>query len=276
MHTDCAVLTGTQHTVNAVPCQDYCLAETREERAFALVADGCSSGAQSDLGARAWALAARRVLRRLGTIESDASVLEAAVMAEAAPALAELDFEDGFSTLVLLQAHGLRVCATFFGDGALLVRHLDGTLTLVNVEYTGNAPDYLNYKRRPSVRSMWVQSYGAQDLMVTTNRYSADGELLSLRVSTAQGDAGPWSWAGHVDRDELEMVMVATDGVDSRDEGFIATGTQLLAVKSSAGGFLRRRVGRLARDWTQANTMPSDDLAVAGLWLGSGQGATGG
>lgn len=267
MHTDFAVLTGAHHTSSAKACQDFCLAGHAGDRAWAVVADGCSGGELSDLGARAWALAARDVLRQRDTIETDAQALQEALLARAAATLDALDFADGFSTLGLLQVHGRRVHATFYGDGALLARHLDGSLTMVNLQCTGNAPYYLNYLRQPSAQAGWMAEYGRQELLATINRYDAEGALLGLKTH-AQPATQPWQWEAHVDADELEVVLLATDGVASRFNGFVATARELLAIKSSPGEFLRRRLARAARDWQADRLMPADDLAAAGVWLG--------
>ncbi|MNR71434.1 hypothetical protein D3C71_20500 [compost metagenome] len=267
MHSDFAVLTGAHHTSGAKACQDFCLAETTGERAWALVADGCSTGGLSDLGARAWSLAGRKLLRGLETLETDPQRLTASLLELAGPSLDDLAFEDGFSTLALLQVQGSRVHASFFGDGALLARHLDGSMTLVNLQYTLSAPCYLNYLRHDEARRRWLAEYGRQELLVTVNRYDREGELVGL-TNRAQAASEPWQWEGDVEADELELVLVATDGVSSRSEGFVATGKALLAVKSSTGEFLRRRLSRAARDWAAAGAMPADDLAAAGVWLG--------
>ena len=94
MHTDHAVLTGTRHTGQALPCQDYCLSQAQGDNAWAVVADGCSTGGETDLGARAWALAARQLLRG-HPAPVPAAEFEQRVLAAAGPALDALEHEDG-------------------------------------------------------------------------------------------------------------------------------------------------------------------------------------
>jgi hypothetical protein len=268
MHTDCAVLTGAQHSATASPCQDYGWAQSEGDTAFALVADGCSTGGHTDLGARAWTLAARSLLQWQAGILQDIPSLQARLIEAAEPALRQLAFEDGFSTLLVLQAQGRKVHATFFGDGALLVRHRDGTRTLIGIDYTANAPEYLNYWRRSGVHETWEKSYAGQELRITTHRQTRDGQPPTVLERSRSVALGPWQWSADIEQDGVELVMVATDGVDARDGGLPVTGGQLLGVKNPAGEFLKRRLGKLARAWTEEATMPTDDLAVAGVWFG--------
>lgn len=269
MHADYAVLTGARHTASAQACQDFCLAGADGARAWGVVADGCSDGALSDLGARAWGLAARSVLQAQETATLDAQRLAAALHAAAQPALQGLAFEDGFATLGLLQVEGDLVRASFFGDGALLARHRDGAMTLVHLQYSANAPAYLNYGRRADVQAQWALRFARQDFLVATHRYDAGGACQGT-VTERLPAGGPWQWSADARRDGLELVLLASDGVASRPEGFVATARKLLAVRNPAGEFLRRRVGRLAREWSIARELPADDLAVAGAWLGRG------
>ena len=267
MHADAAVLTGTRHGAVAAPCQDYALAASLgPQHAIALVADGCSTGGHTDLGARAWVLAALAALQRRDGLVP-AAVLQRMVLARAGRILQALAFEDAFATLGVLQAHGDEVRAAFWGDGALLARHRDGSLTLVNLQYGDNAPPYLNYRRNRRARAAWQAAHGGQTLRIDIVRCSPEG-VVATECHEAPAGPEPWEWHAHAGRDALEVVVLATDGVCSRAEGFAATARQLLAIQASAGEFLRRRLGRQGRAWQAAASSPTDDLAAAGIWLG--------
>lgn len=276
LHTDFAVITGTRHSAVASPCQDYSCAQVFSPgRAVAIVADGCSQAGQTDLGARAWALAAMSLARNQAdalpqhpreTVQ-DTLLLEEELLRRASSALDSVAYEDGFATLGMLQAADGLVRATFWGDGALLARHLDGSLTLVNLQCTENAPLYLQYLRNPANYTAWACRYGRQQLLVVTNRYDQAGVLLGLKTETRDIQDGPWQWQADIDAEQLELVTLCTDGVGSRTGGFVQTATQLMAVKNSQGEFLRRRLGRQAHAWQLEDDSPADDLALAGIWL---------
>lgn len=267
MHTDTAILTGAHHVAAARPCQDYCAAGVMDTtRAWAIVADGCSTGGQTDLGARAWALAARAALRERPESEPTWQALQAAVLGRAHPRLQELEFADGYATLGVLTAHAGLVQATVFGDGALIARHLDGGITFVNLQYTDNAPFYLNYLRDAAVAAAWRAEYPGQVRRVVAHRFDDAGDLVALKTTDEPAET-PFHWTADVDADELELVMLTTDGIGDCGGGLFAAVRELAAVKTATGEFMHRRVAKLARQWARTDRMPSDDLAVAAIWL---------
>jgi hypothetical protein len=267
MHADTAILTGSRHTAAATPCQDYATAGTIPNGlTWGIIADGCSTGKDTDLGARAWALAAREVLKIFQDFDATAEELRHLIMETAAPMLSLLDNADGFATLGILQAQGKRVRATMFGDGVLIARHSDASITFINLMYTENAPFYLNYLRKPEGAEAWRATYGGQLLRVVTQRLDAAGALVEMKVSEVPCET-PWVWQADIDSDDIEMVMLATDGATDCGNGLLATIAQFAAVKNPAGEFIKRRVARLARDWQKSGHMPADDLAVAAIWL---------
>lgn len=274
MHADTAILTGSRHTAAATPCQDYATAGTLPSGlAWGIIADGCSTGQETDLGARAWALAAREVLKIFQDFDATAEELQHLILETAAPMLSMLEFADGFATLGVLQAQDKRVRATVFGDGALIARHFDGSITFVNLSYTENAPFYLNYLRKPERAEAWREHYAGQLRRVITQRLDATGALVDLKVTEESGET-PWVWQANVDADDLELVMLATDGATDCGDGLLATIAQFAAVKISAGEFIKRRVAKLAREWQKSGHMPADDLAIAAIWLGDIKPAT--
>lgn len=54
---------GAQHLSLGKPCQDYAVSGSiNDTTAYAIVSDGCSSGGETDIGARIVALATKRAL----------------------------------------------------------------------------------------------------------------------------------------------------------------------------------------------------------------------
>jgi len=267
MHADTAVLTGSRHTAAATPCQDYAAAGTLPNGlTWGIVSDGCSTGGETDLGARAWALAAREVLKIYQDFDASTEDLQHLILEKAAPMLSLLELKDGYATLGIVQAQGKRIRATVFGDGALIARHLDGSITFVNITYTDNAPFYLNYLRQPELADAWRTQYAGQLRRVVTHRLDEGGALIELKTVEEAGGT-PWVWQGHVDNDELELVMLATDGATDCGNGLLATIAEFAAIKNPTGEFIKRRVAKLARGWQRTGHMPGDDLSIAAIWL---------
>lgn len=269
MHIDTAVLTGTHHLASAKPCQDYCLGGALASgRVWGAVADGCSTGGHTDLGARAWALALRETLVQEPEARLDEPQHLASLLARAEHLLESLAFEDGYATLGVLQASTSEVRATLFGDGVLIARHTDGAVTFVNVEYSDNAPFYLNYLRKPDCLEQWRLQYGSQERRIVHHLFDAAGELTRMTVLKGPPDV-PWVWVAQPQADDLDLVLLATDGALTTGAALFTAVRELAAVKSGAGEFMKRRLAKLARQWQKADQMPGDDLAVAALWLGS-------
>src|SRR3990167_9350088 len=65
--TDSYFHIGHAHLNAGKPCQDYALAATYGVAAYAIVADGCSTGGKTDVGARIVALATAKTLKQCGT-----------------------------------------------------------------------------------------------------------------------------------------------------------------------------------------------------------------
>jgi hypothetical protein len=268
MHADTAILTGTRHTAAATPCQDYTAAGALPDgRVWGVIADGCSTGGETDLGARAWALAAREVLKVLPDIDAHPQDLQELLLDYAKPMLSMLAHRDGFATLGVVQARDKDVRATVFGDGVLIARHWDGGITFINISYSDNAPFYLNYLREPAQVEAWRTQYPGQLRRVVAYRLDEAGEMVGMKVTEEPGET-PWVWSAHVDKDELDFVALATDGATDCGDGLLATVAQFAAVKNPAGEFMKRRIAKLARGWQKTGHMPGDDLAVAAIWLG--------
>lgn len=271
MHTDFATITGTRHAATAEFNQDYATArDTAAGRAWAIVADGCGgSGGRTDLGAREWVLAADQLLADKSLLDAPGAEIQLDLLTRADARLQQLPPEDALATLVLLEATPARLRAMFFGDGALLLRHGDGTVTFVNVQFDTNAPQYLAYHRQLRHLDQWQREYGHGHRRVVTNRLGADGELLGIRVHEESALAPLWAHALDLAREDIDLAIVTTDGIGSFEEPvkLFELARELTAVRSPTGAFLRRRLGRLGREWRTAGTLPADDLTVAGIWL---------
>jgi len=264
MHTDFAVVTGSHHAVT--PCQDYCLAWHQDGRAGAVIADGCSTGSRTDLGARIWALAAQTVLSQAGDEFLCPDALREALCREAEPWLRRLAPSDGLATLTTVQAVGRKLRVCMFGDGAVVTRYTDGRIELRNRLVGGNAPFYLNYHLHPALLEQYRTTYANAESNLTWQEFDADGQMTRVGV----GEYANEDVIVHdldADRDDIDLLLVATDGLGT-GPGLFQAAHELAAIKGSQGEFLKRRVGRIVRDWQKAGTMPSDDLAVAGIWLG--------
>ncbi len=270
LSADCAFIIGQSHQNTAQPCQDYALAGSSGEQGWAIVSDGCSTGGRTDIGSRMWSQAAVQLLG----LEGAAALLDAAHCAQrlqelAQPLLAPFAFEDGYATLLMAATDEHAVRLQVFGDGVVMARYRDGRLKTWNLEYSLNAPRYLNDDRRIECRQKWLDLFGQETLRVVVNEYDRAGAQLEVAVqeSVAAEQAG---FALELARAGLEAVFLCTDGaVSFEGQGHFDSLAPLTQVKNPSGQFMQRRMGALLRQWRKDNNKgPTDDLAVACLWLG--------
>ncbi len=274
---DAAFSIGQSHLDNAKPCQDYAAsgAQASEDGqlVWAAVADGCSTGGHTDIGARMWVHAVRRALEHTGTVAFEApGTLKALLLAEAATLMAPFDPDDALATLGLAAAHGEAMHAALFGDGLIAWRTESEALHVMSVRYERNAPRYLAYELvhlhcSPRLAA-WQHLVEASTVSIVHECYDAQGTRLfrdeSLAAAAAH-DGLRLDWSGE---DRPSALLVATDGAESF-EGREAHDVvrELMAVRNPTGAFMHRRLGAMARAWKKdARGMPTDDLGVAALW----------
>ncbi len=274
---DAAFSIGQSHLDNAKPCQDYAASGTLPTEAgplvWAAVADGCSTGGHTDIGARMWVHGLRRALEHTGTAAFEApGTLKALLLAEAAALMAPFEPDDALATLGFAAAHGDAMHAALFGDGLIAWRTANGTLHVQSVRYERNAPRYLAYELAhlhcgPRL-GRWQQLVGASTVSIVRECYDALGERLwrdETLEAAASFDGLRLDWAGE---DRPAALIVATDGAESFEGRALADVVrELMGVRNPTGAFMHRRLGAMARAWKKdARGMPTDDLGVAGLW----------
>jgi hypothetical protein len=237
-NTAAASVIGARHQRAGRNGQDAAVVVTGEGVAIAVVCDGCSSGASSEVGARLGAMVFAQKLRarlEAGECVRERSVWEA-TRAEVASLLAAaigtnkiIDAQDVHDCLLFtivaaaITHEGAAVWA--LGDGAYAV----DAQTCVLGPFTNNEPPYLAY-----------------DLLGT--------------AATAHFEVF----------DRATRIVVATDGIEDLDRDFgVFAAPELVAHPDG----LRRRLSQLARgddriDWREQRVVRTpallqDDLAIA-------------
>lgn len=248
MHADAHYVIGSTHGV----CEDYALAVSVGERAFAVVCDGCSSSANSDVGARLLAAAAAATLR-----EGRFDLPQTLTKAHRALHALELDETALDATLLVAYATDDIIEVRCFGDGIVAARQTDGTLVHLSIGYVNAAPDYPSYQ------------------LNALRRRSFDRQLRSPRTLE-----GPLVDAAEVTdhvrlvlpRSRYHCVAILSDGASAVTESngdLVAVESVLgsLALASGAcpnGAFVHRRLRRwVRRVCPAANWTPNDDVAAA-------------
>lgn len=272
---DSAFVQGRAHFGTAMPCQDYALSIAGVDWVGAVVADGCSTGRRTDIGARMWALAAEAVLAEQGpaALTSVAGLAES-LLTEADPLLTRLGFDDGLATLGILVANRQAASAVVFGDGVVAQRLRDDRLRVWNVSYSGNAPRYLQYEREPTVLRAWETGFAENQHRVVFTEYDLRGDSPELIRMSSEFTAGAELRAFHMTFEDVSTdtlgLMVMTDGAVSFEGKTPVQGLlPLVHVPNMAGQVTQRRLAALSRSWAKAGGVqgPVDDLAVGAVWL---------
>jgi hypothetical protein len=249
MKTDAAYAMGASHHV----CQDYALAgQVGGNLWVGLVADGCSSSADSDSGARLLARTALTAIQHgAGPHFLDVALPHAKRLADELI----LPNEALDATLCGWLVDGETAHGFIFGDGVLFYQTTE--TVILHATQPHNAPQYASYRLSPG---------RAAD---HTKRYGAETEILEIR----DGKPGPILSITDAYRISLPVAQVKTlgafsDGITSiaGPNGKIplldAVGS-LTKFSQPEGGFFARRLRRQLRDWAKTQNSPADDISGA-------------
>jgi hypothetical protein len=272
MNADSHFVIGQTHVNGGKPCQDYAAAGALpREGSYAIVADGCSSGGRTDIGARILTLATAKALKELDDERAPYTEIAAAVRSrqrvslDLAQSTFDLEASDLLSTCNYIVYGEVPKFIHIYGDGVVAWKLNDGQLIMARFEWADNTPLYPIYVRDNF--DGFVAHHGG-DLDATKlsasfwrplqdgtyeQHYAYDVKLgRSLRGLTLPITPG------------MNCVAVFTDGVaqiegvDWRDAV-----SELMNFKSTAGEFAKRRLNRFVKDSQKYGRGPMDDLAYA-------------
>lgn len=265
MNADHALITGSSHFSIASNCQDYASSGTDESESWAMVADGCSSAGRSDLGARAWILSAEDALRRNGTsILHSREEFDREILTSIRRWSGLIKVSDLISTLCVVGGTKDEMSAHILGDGALVKKFEDGSIEIIEVSYSDNAPNYPIYQIDPLYCDRWYEQF-SQNRTITTTKIFGNGLIDKVSMNDTRS-----TWKISPAAERVVAVGVLTDGIDSR-EGYSShqTVVDLLDFKSMSGAFVQRKLGSsYRRIWHKQRSEPKDDLSIAMIWIG--------
>ncbi len=256
--TDSHYSMGKTHLV----CQDYAW-HGQEPAPSVILADGCSSSPDTDMGARLLVLNARQLLPRFLAAAGDVGRhwrLGRLIVARSLRQARALGLDDSAVDATLMVAFFKRdqVYVHLYGDGCVLARRADGSLWAMRVNYACNSPYYLSYLASPERRLCYQQAVGdsAQSVHILDDdglafqRRAYDHPLL-LQMAV----------------DEFQVLAVATDGVDSlihADNGdrldLRAVAKEFMAFANPNGAFVKRRLRRALQCYARQDIHNSDDI----------------
>jgi hypothetical protein len=275
MNSDCAFFIGADHKI----CQDYATARTDRDLSYVIVADGCSSSPDTDIGARFLVKAAETFLYQVEMNDTPKRSLElyheqSARFASTTSKLLKLDPSCLDATILTIKATNERFIASIYGDGVVAMVRNDGKIEIYSVEFLEGYPQYVSYTLDNSRR--------VQFNAVTTNYKEVTHQLIpdpDNETHVEVSDRVIEFYCGR--REDYYCVAVLSDGVHSFSE-IIETPTsrtskpvpmseivtQMLAFKTTKGDFVYRRMQQFQKLCASRNWQNHDDLSVGVVYLG--------
>lgn len=274
MNSDCAFAIGRAHRV----CQDYAVTGGGDDgvSAFVLLADGCSSSPDSDIGARLLVKAAQRFLPSPSAGDGEWEAAHNAALRRAAQVAQDLDLHLNCldTTLLTITASGGAFAVNCCGDGIVALGRSDGGLEVYAVSYAASYPNYLNYRLDDGRRAQWELQPG-NEKRITHWTLGADG---MTNEASCLSRCACETWAGTAD--EYRFAAVLSDGVQSFTETCETDTSRsprpvplaellppLLAFKGSRGQFVQRRAASFFKECHTRRLSHGDDFSLGVVWM---------
>ncbi len=276
MNSHSAYVIGKAHAV----CQDYAVAKVEGATAYAIVADGCSSSPDTDMGARLLVKSAERSI--VAPCKRDALFHQAEHEAAARQALRyaralQLSPQSVDATLLTIKVSGARFSATCYGDGSIALQSRTGRLDVYSISFADGYPRYPVYAAQPE-RQRFLETR-AMNLKDVTHYSLVGGDTAAVQIDRRTSDDLLETFSGDV-RD-YRLIAALTDGFNSfvrvtqsetskRVEpiGLEKLIGNLLSFKNTNGEFVRRRLNKFLSDAQKNNWQHQDDLGIAVVYLG--------
>jgi hypothetical protein len=156
-------------------CDDDAVVGCRSSRAWAVVSDGCSASADSDIGARLLARSSARILYTMDHVDIPTVARGAHEMClDTMGHMSSLGFPEELmdATLVMALADATTgvLSVGISGDGMFLVLFDDGTTELVSLISPGNSPYYLSYHHAPERHALYREHFPGMGSLSMTGR----------------------------------------------------------------------------------------------------------
>ncbi len=264
---------GGDHVTHGKPCQDHALSQANDDMAAIVVSDGCSSGGETDMGARLTTFLLLQTIRGLDKENPDQGRIFASRQSAFSVAATLLGLRETDMLATLLYAFLTPSGGHLYlhGDGVVARVFRDGTTMLSRFDWVNNMPFYPAYADMvggtgrfvaahggdPSARLFtaehWVRSPGSSWRKVSEEALTLEEGMrgVSIRFDAAAIE-------------ETSAVAVFTDGVISVDGvDWKDAVLRLLDFKTTEGAFMKRRLSRALKEFGKEGNGPRDDLAGA-------------
>ena len=270
MKTDSIFLKGASHLV----CEDYAIARTTPDGdAYAIVADGCSSGYRSDVAARIMAMMAEKLLQEDLRFFMEASPLTVNhIFLEHLKIVWEHELRSMFddpmtllATLVVLMTRNGQARVMMFGDGGVFFHAASGWTSHV-VSFSQSAPRYPAYFFDEKLTRRYDEMF--KDQLMT---YAFGPSKIAQRQKNVTDPSVAFGYVSDLSLEVIDTVIVSSDGMgtfnDSPNDESLPQGAigELIDIKTYTGDFLRRSVLFSTEKLAKRGILHDDDIGLAGI-----------
>lgn len=268
--TDSSFVIGNMHLNQGTPCQDYALSGVDNSGwvpcAYAVLSDGCSSGARTEVGASIMTLAVESAIKH-GRHRQESMQDARNDSIDCAQGHLGLCRGDMLATCVSTLVTSEGAYALVEGDGIVAIKWHDGRTDLHKFNWEGNAPWYPIYHHDPN---LFINNHGgdrkACRLTEEWWRYESGEHRVRdiIQHPILFGIHGIPIFIHETHLPEVECVAIFSDGIcqidgmDWRDAA-----VELLAFKNTAGDFVKRRMNAFAKGAVKSGRKHQDDLSMA-------------
>ena len=281
-HADDYFCIGNSHIKEGKPCQDYATSGVRENSAFAVVSDGCSTGRNTDIGARVMALGTARAIQwhrkaLEGASLDDSTITEISsfrqTFLEDTMHLLGASFEDMLATCICAYVGEHFGFVHVLGDGSVAFVLPNGELEMHLFGWENNRPFYPMYKSLPGANvfvvahggdenrkclreEIWIRKATGEYVEQACVEWSIQDGMLGITIPIPAYAMSATGWALGIFSDGVAQI----DGVDWKDAV-----SNFLAFKTTCGEFLKRRVMRGLKEFRKNEKYPFDDIGCAAI-----------
>lgn len=254
MNVDWFFTKGFSHNV----CEDYVAVGGEGDEHRVVLADGCSSVKNSDVGARLLCHTAFNYLPDLS---------KALIVAAGNAYNLGLRRSCLCATLLTIEGFYDGPVVTAHGDGFIVAKTREGRLDWWKMEYSGGAPWYPIY----SLDASEVEAWKALGQTFTVEKHKGN------EVETEEVEMDPGGIIGRFDPFDYEVVMVLSDGVGTFIDNSEGRRTpvpveevlaELVKVRNFKGEFLKRRCQGFLKMAKKKGWEHIDDFSVGAMYLG--------
>lgn len=263
---------GQAHYTAGKPCQDHAISWSSEDLACAIVSDGCSTGGNTDVGARILTFGTLRAIREVLKVSNGAPEFVSnrqLQLMKATQTFMGLEQGDMLATCIYVHCNQNGGRIKVQGDGVFTFKYRDGAIETQRFEWKDNVPFYPAYKGREM--EAFIERHGSNlesSRLIKSTVYipPSPGETSesSENYTLEQGINGINLDFSNRFLEAVEFIAVFTDGVTQIDGiPWHDAVREFLAFKNTTGEFVKRRMIRGIKDMQNNGKGPIDDISCA-------------